>query len=71
MLIALNRYKRAFDQDDISFLEQVACQVAIAVENALDYEKAIGDRDKETKQRIYLERKFALISGKSSGTVSR
>jgi signal transduction histidine kinase len=33
----------------------VASQVAIAVENALDYEKAIKDRDKETKQRRYLE----------------
>ena len=55
VLAALNRTKRTFDQGEIAFLEQVARQVAIAVENALDYEKAIRDRDKETKQRLYLE----------------
>jgi formate hydrogenlyase transcriptional activator len=52
VLAALSRSKGAFAKDDIAFLEQVAGQVAIAVENALDYEKAIKDRDKETKQRI-------------------
>jgi formate hydrogenlyase transcriptional activator len=55
VLSALKRSEGAFDRDDIVFLEQVAGQVAIAVENALDYEKAIRDRDKETKQRLYLE----------------
>src|SRR4030095_3758000 len=40
---------------DVEFLEQGSCQVAIAVENALDYERAIKDRDTETKQRRYLE----------------
>ena len=69
VLAALNRSERAFDQDEIAFLEQVARQVAIAVENALDYEKAIGDRDKETKQRLYLEEEiraeFREIVGES------
>ena len=55
VLSALKRSERAFERDDVSFLEQVAGQVAIAVENALDYEKAIKDRDKETEQRLYLE----------------
>ncbi len=55
VLSALKRSERAFERDDVVFLEQVAGQVAIAVENALDYEKAIKDRDKETKQRLYLE----------------
>jgi len=55
VLAALKRSERAFSKDDVAFLEQVASQVAIAVENALDYEKAIKDRDKETKQRVYLE----------------
>ena len=55
VLGALKRSERAFSKDDVAFLEQVASQVAIAVENALDYEKAIKDRDKETKQRVYLE----------------
>jgi formate hydrogenlyase transcriptional activator len=45
------------------FLEQVAGQVAIAVENALDYEKAIRDRDQETKQRLYLEQEIRAQCG--------
>jgi formate hydrogenlyase transcriptional activator len=69
VLTALNRSERAFDQADIAFLEQVARQVAIAVENALDYEKVIRDRDKETKQRLYLEEEvraeFGAIVGQS------
>jgi len=55
VLAALKRSERAFSDDDVAFLEQVAGQVAIAVENALDYGKAIKDRDKETTQRRYLE----------------
>ena len=69
VLAALNRSERAFERDDVVFLEQVARQVAIAVENALDYEKAIRDRDKETKQRLYLEEEiraeFGAIVGES------
>jgi len=55
VLSALKRSERAFDAEDVEFLEQVSRQVAIAVENALDYEAAIKDRDQETKQRLYLE----------------
>jgi formate hydrogenlyase transcriptional activator len=44
----------ALDRDDVVFHEQVARPIAITVENASDYEKAIKDRDKETKQRLYL-----------------
>jgi formate hydrogenlyase transcriptional activator len=69
VLAALKRSERAFERDDILFLEQVARQVAIAVENALEYEKAIKDRDKETKQRLYLEEEirgeFGDIIGES------
>ena len=49
------RSDNAFEKDDVILLEQVARQVAIAVENTLEYEKATKDRDKETKQRLYLE----------------
>jgi len=70
VLAALKRSARAYSKDDVAFLEQVASQVAIAVENALDYEKAIKDRDKETKQRLYLEEEirseFGEIVGESS-----
>ena len=69
VLIALNRSERLLEQPDIAFLEQAARQVAIAVENALDYEKAIRDRDKETKRRLYLEEElraeFGAIVGES------
>jgi formate hydrogenlyase transcriptional activator len=69
VLAALKRSERAYSKDDVTFLEQVAGQVAIAVENALDYEKAKKDRDKETKRRLYLEEEirseFTEIVGES------
>jgi formate hydrogenlyase transcriptional activator len=70
VLTALKRSEKAFSKDDVAFLEQLASQVAIAVENALDYEKAIQDRDKEAKQRRYLEEEiraeFGAIVGESA-----
>src|SRR6516165_6907742 len=69
VLAAIKRSESAFSEDEIRFLEQVASQVAIAVENALDYETAIKDRDAETKQRRYLEEEirseFGQIVGES------
>src|SRR5271156_6180120 len=69
VLSALKRSESAFGKEDVEFLEQVSRQVAIAVENALDYETAIKDRDEETKQRRYLEEEiraeFAEIVGES------
>jgi len=67
VLAALNRSASAISKDDLAFLEQVASQVAIAVENALDYEKAIKDRDKETKQRLYLEEEIRAEFGEIIG----
>jgi len=67
VLAALKRTERAYSKDDVAFLEQVARQVAIAVENALEYEKAIKDRDKETKQRLYLEEEFRAEFGEIVG----
>jgi formate hydrogenlyase transcriptional activator len=63
VLTALKRSERAFEREDVVFLEQVARQVAVAVENALEYEKAIKDRDKETKQRLYLEEEIRADFG--------
>jgi formate hydrogenlyase transcriptional activator len=64
------RSGNVFANDDVSLLEQVAHQVAIAVENTLDYEKATKDRAKETEQRLYLEEEvraeFGAIIGDSS-----
>ena len=67
VLAALNRSTNRISEDDLAFLEQVAGQVAIAVENALDYEKAIRDKDKETKQRIYLEEEIRAEFGETVG----
>ena len=69
VLMLSRRSDNAFDTDDVILLEQVARQVAIAVENTLEYEKATKDRDKETKQRLYLEEEiraqFGAIVGES------
>jgi len=69
VLGAFSRSERAFSEDEFAFLEQVAREVAIAVENALDFEKATEDRVSETKQRLYLEEEiraeFGAIVGES------
>ncbi len=69
VLSALSRSASAFSKDDFAFLEQVARQVAIAVENALDYEKATEEKNRETERRLYLEEEiraeFGAIVGDS------
>jgi formate hydrogenlyase transcriptional activator len=67
VLMLSRRSDNHFKKDDIIFLEQVACQVAIAVENTLEYEKATKDRDKETKQRRYLEEEIRTELGEIVG----
>jgi len=67
VLAALKRSERAFEQDDVVFLEQAARQVALAVENALEYERAIKDKEKETKQRLYLEEEIRAEFGEIVG----
>ncbi len=67
VLAALKRSERAFEREDVVFLEQVALQVAVAVENALDYEKALKDKEKETKQRLYLEEEIRAEFGEIVG----
>jgi formate hydrogenlyase transcriptional activator len=63
VLMLSRRSNNAFENDDVVLLEQVALQVAIAVENALEYEKALKDRDKEEKQRLYLEEEVRAQCG--------
>jgi formate hydrogenlyase transcriptional activator len=67
VLAAHKRSERAFERDEVVFLEQVARQVALAVENALEYESAIKDKDKETKQRLYLEEEIRADFGEIVG----
>jgi formate hydrogenlyase transcriptional activator len=67
VLMLCRRSNNRFEQDDVVLLEQVACQIAIAVENTLEYEKATKDRDKETKQRLYLEEEIRAEFGEIVG----
>jgi formate hydrogenlyase transcriptional activator len=67
VLMLSRRSDNTFEKDDVILLEQVACQVAIAVENTLEYEKATKDRDKETKQRLYLEEEIRAELGEIIG----
>ena len=55
-VLALGRRQEdAFDEDEIEFLNQVASQVAIAVENALAYGEITDLRDKLAQEKLYLE----------------
>jgi formate hydrogenlyase transcriptional activator len=67
VLSALKRSERGFQAEDVEFLGQVSRQVAIAIENALDYEIAIKDRDEQTKQRRYLEEEIRSGLGEIVG----
>jgi formate hydrogenlyase transcriptional activator len=67
VLMLCRRSDNAFEKDDVILLEQVACQIAIAVENTLEFEKAMKDRDKETKQRLYLEEEIRAEFGEIVG----
>ena len=69
VLSALKRSDKGFKKEDVEFLEQVSGQVAIAVENALEYGTAVKDKEKETTRRRYLEdeirAEFGAIVGES------
>ena len=67
VLMLCRRSDNHFAKDDVILLEQVAYQVAIAVENTLEYEQATKDRDKETKQRRYLEEEIRAELGEIVG----
>jgi formate hydrogenlyase transcriptional activator len=67
VLMLCRRSDNPFEEDDVILLEQVASQVAIAVENTLEYEEATKDRDKETKQRRYLEDEIRAEFGEIVG----
>ena len=49
------REENAFSQADIVFLTQVASQIAIAVENALEYGQITQAKEMLAEQKFYLE----------------
>ena len=65
------RREAGFSQDDLSFLTQVARQVAIAIENARTYGEVADEKKKLTLEKLYLEDelrselKFEEIVGRS------
>jgi formate hydrogenlyase transcriptional activator len=54
------REENAFSQTDIEFLTQVANQIAIAVENALEYGQITDAKERLAEQRLYLEDEIRL-----------
>ncbi|HTU47620.1 MAG TPA: sigma 54-interacting transcriptional regulator [Bryobacteraceae bacterium] len=63
--------ENAFSSEDVAFLTQVACQVAIAIDNALAYSEISELKDKLAQEKLYLEDEirselnFEEIVGKS------
>ncbi len=55
VLAVANREENAFDPEDVTFLSQVARQVAIGVENALAYGEIADLKDKLAQEKLYLE----------------
>jgi formate hydrogenlyase transcriptional activator len=65
------RREAAFSADDLAFLTQIACQVAIAIENAVAFAEVSDLKNKLAQEKLYLEDeirselKFEEIVGKS------
>jgi formate hydrogenlyase transcriptional activator len=72
LLAVTSREENAFDEEEISFLLQVARQVAIAVENAFAYSEIADLKNKLAQEKLYLEEEirgemdFEGIVGQSS-----
>lgn len=72
VLHLLDRRKNAFSVQDVDFLGQVAGQVAIALENALEYRNVNESREQLAEERLYLldeirsEHRFQEVVGSSA-----
>jgi formate hydrogenlyase transcriptional activator len=73
VLHLLDRRKDAFSEEDVDFLRQVASQVAIALENALEFSELSESRERLAEEGLYLrdeirtEHHFEDILGNSTG----
>lgn len=54
-LVFTSRQRGSYDRSDMRFLQLVAAQVAVAVENALAFEEIEELKDKLAKEKAYLE----------------
>ncbi|MFO0701384.1 MAG: sigma 54-interacting transcriptional regulator [Nitrospira sp.] len=59
----LSLQKEAYNAQDIEFLQQVAKQVVVAVENALAFQEIAQLKDKLAKEKLYLEEELRLEHG--------
>jgi formate hydrogenlyase transcriptional activator len=72
VLALARRQENAFDNEEISFITEVANQVAIAMENALAFREIAELKDKLAQEKLYLEEEirgemdFEGIVGQSS-----
>jgi formate hydrogenlyase transcriptional activator len=68
-----SRKPKAFCPEDVDLLNQVACQVAIALDNSLSYEQIQNLKNKLAEEKLYLEEEirtehqFEEIIGQSEG----
>jgi len=73
VLHLLDRSKNAFSEEDVDFLQQVAIQVAIALENALEFSELSESKERLAEEGLYLrdeirtEHHFEDILGNSLG----
>ena len=58
-----SRHPNAFSEGDLDLLTQVASQIALALDNALAYERLNASRDQLEDQRAYLESEFVSEYG--------
>jgi formate hydrogenlyase transcriptional activator len=54
-LVFTSKQPSAYDAADVDFLQQVANQVAVAVENALAFQEIAALKDKLQQEKVYLE----------------
>ncbi len=72
VLHLLDRRENAFSVQDVDFLKQVASQIAIALENALQYRNVNESRQQLAEERLYLldeirsEHRFQEVVGSSA-----
>lgn len=59
----LSLEKQAYSETDLEFLQQVANQVAVAVENALAFQEIAELKDKLAKEKLYLEEEIRTEHG--------
>ena len=63
VLHLLDRRPNAFSKEDVEFLAQVSTQVAIALENALEYRELSESKEKLVEERTYLAREIRSEHG--------